>query len=195
MKKITFLFLFVTQFVFAQVPSPKSHFGFSIGDNYHLATFTQTEAYFQKVAKASPRVKLQSIGKTEEGRNQYMLIVSSPKNIKNLAKYKSISQRLARAENLTESEAKALAKEGNMRLEYCSPSWSNRSTSSRRVQTRRRCGFWTIPSSFLYMRIRMDRSWSPTGICAKRILSSVLRNFCLVCMKNTSGMIITGIST
>ena len=112
MKKITFLFLFVTQFVFAQVPSPKSHFGFSIGDNYHLATFTQTEAYFQKVAKASPRVKLQSIGKTEEGRNQYMLIVSSPKNIKNLAKYKSISQRLARAENLTESEAKALAKEG-----------------------------------------------------------------------------------
>ena len=24
------------------VPSPKSHFGFNIGDNYQLATFTQT---------------------------------------------------------------------------------------------------------------------------------------------------------
>ncbi|MHA8106328.1 M14 family metallopeptidase [Aquirufa sp. 5-AUSEE-100C1] len=112
MKKLTLLLFFLAQILVAQVPSPKSHFGFSIGDNYHLATFTQTEAYFQKVAKASPRAKLQSIGKTEEGRNQYMLIVSSPKNIKNLAKYKAISQRLARAENLTESEAKALAKEG-----------------------------------------------------------------------------------
>jgi hypothetical protein len=112
MKKLTLLLFFLAQILVAQVPSPKSHFGFSIGDNYHLATFTQTEAYFQKVAKASPRAKLQSIGTTEEGRNQYMLIVSSPKNIKNLAKYKAISQRLARAENLTEAEAKALAKEG-----------------------------------------------------------------------------------
>ena len=112
MKKITLLLLFVSHITFGQVPSPKSHFGFSIGDNYQLATFTQTEAYLQKVAKASPRVKLQSIGKTEEGRNQYMVIVSDPKNIKNLAKYKAISQRLARAEGLSESEAKALAKEG-----------------------------------------------------------------------------------
>ena len=112
MKKITFLFLLLSQLILAQVPSPKSHFGFSIGDNYHLATFTETEAYLQKVAKASPRVKLQSIGKTEEGRNQYMVIVSDPKNIRNLAKYKAISQRLARAEGLSESEAKALAKEG-----------------------------------------------------------------------------------
>ncbi|MEN9386041.1 MAG: hypothetical protein RLZZ185_782, partial [Bacteroidota bacterium] len=87
MKKLTLLLFFLAQILVAQVPSPKSHFGFSIGDNYHLATFTQTEAYFQKVAKASPRAKLQSIGTTEEGRNQYMLIVSSPKNIKNLAKY------------------------------------------------------------------------------------------------------------
>jgi len=112
MKKFILLLLLLAHIIVAQVPSPKSHFGFSIGDNYHLATFTQTEAYFQKVAKASPRAKLQSIGKTEEGRNQYMLIVSSPKNIKNLAKYKAISQRLARAENLNEAEAKSLAKEG-----------------------------------------------------------------------------------
>lgn len=112
MKKINLVFLFISYFVFGQVPSPRSHFGFSIGDNYHLATFTQTEAYLNKVAKASPRIKLQVIGKTEEGRNQYMAIVSDPKNIKNLAKYKAISQRLARAENLSEAEAKALAKEG-----------------------------------------------------------------------------------
>ena len=94
------------------IPSPKEHFGFSIGDNYHLANFTQTEAYFQKVAASTNKVKLQIIGKTEEGRNQYMLIVSDPANIKQLAKYKAISQKLARAEQLSEDEAKQLAKDG-----------------------------------------------------------------------------------
>lgn len=95
-----------------QVPSPKQHFGFNIGDNYQLANYTQTEAYFKKVAASSDRVKLVDIGPTEEGRRQYMVVVSSPENIKNLSKYQDISQRLARAENLTDAQANALAKEG-----------------------------------------------------------------------------------
>lgn len=98
---------------FAQsVPSPKDHFGFEIGDDYQLANFTQTEAYFKKLADASDRVELTSIGLTEEGRNQYMLIISSPANLKNLAKYKDISQKLARAEGLTPEQAKTLAADG-----------------------------------------------------------------------------------
>ena len=107
--------LFLSCFVSTQaqnIPSPKEHFGFNIGDNYQLATFTQTEAYFQKLAASSSKVKLQVIGKTEEGRNQYMLIVSDPANIKQLAKYKSISQKLARAESLSDEEAQQFAKEG-----------------------------------------------------------------------------------
>jgi len=94
------------------ITSPKEHFGFSIGDNYHLATFTQTEAYLKKLAIESNKVKLQTIGKTEEGRNHYMMIVSDPSNLKRLAQYKSISQKLARAENLSPAEAAQLAKEG-----------------------------------------------------------------------------------
>lgn len=113
MKKYTLVFVCLSFFSLAQsIPSPKSHFGFPIGDNYQLATFIQTEAYLKKVAAVSPRMKLQSIGKTEEGRNQYMAIVSDPANIKNLAKYKAISQKMARAEGLSESEASQLAKEG-----------------------------------------------------------------------------------
>jgi hypothetical protein len=93
-------------------PSPKQHFGFNIGDDYQLATYTQTAAYFQKLAATSDRVKLVDIGLTEEGRHQYMLVVSSPENIKHLARYQQISQQLARAEGLTEQQAKALAEEG-----------------------------------------------------------------------------------
>ena len=116
MQRIAFVFcLLISTITFSQtqnVPTPLSHFGFSIGDNYHLATFTQTEAYLQKVAASTNKVKLVSIGKTEEGRNQYMVIVSDPANLANLQKYKSISQRMARAEGISATEAKQLANEG-----------------------------------------------------------------------------------
>jgi hypothetical protein len=115
MRKLISFCVVLFSFVLTQaqtIPSPKSHFGFNIGDNYHLATFTQTEAYFKKLAAASNKVKLQVIGKTEEGRNQYMLIVSDPSNINQLTKYKSISQKMARAEDLSDADAKQLAKEG-----------------------------------------------------------------------------------
>ena len=94
------------------IPTPGEHFGFSIGDDYMLANFTQTEAYFKKLAATSDRVRMISIGKTEEGREQPMLIVTSPNNLKKLDEYKSISRRLALAENLSDAEAKALAASG-----------------------------------------------------------------------------------
>jgi len=94
------------------IPSPKEHFGFSIGDNYQLANFTQTEAYFKKLAAASDRAKLIEIGKTEEGRSQFMMIVTSPENLQKLDHYKDISRQLAHAEGLTDEQAHTLALEG-----------------------------------------------------------------------------------
>lgn len=98
---------------FAQstIPTPKSHFGFNIGDDYHLANFTQTEAYFKKLEAASDRLKLVEMGQTEEGRTQYMIVASSPNNIRNLDKYQEISQKMARAE-ISEEEARQLSLEG-----------------------------------------------------------------------------------
>src|SRR5258708_10752463 len=111
---ISILF-FITSLTHAQaqpIPSPKEHFGFSIGDNYQLANFTQTEAYFRKLAASSDRAKLIGIGQTEEGRSQFTMIVTSPENLKKLDHYKSISQQLAHAEDLTDEQAHALAAEG-----------------------------------------------------------------------------------
>ncbi|MFD2034881.1 M14 metallopeptidase family protein [Belliella marina] len=94
------------------IPSPREHFGFGMGDDYHISTYSQTEAYFKKVAEISDRAKLVSIGKTEEGRDQWMMIVTSPENHKNLDRFKEISVKMARAESLAESEARDLADEG-----------------------------------------------------------------------------------
>ena len=96
----------------AKITSPKEQFGFTIGDDYRLANYTQLTAYLKKLDAESDRMKLESIGRTAEGREQWMAIVTSPANHKNLAHYKEIAGRLARAEGLTDDQAKALAKEG-----------------------------------------------------------------------------------
>ncbi len=78
---LLFSFAFI-QTVFAQqITSPKEHFGFNIGDDYQLATFTETEQYFKKLDQQSDRLLYTVIGKTEEGRDQCMLIISSPENL------------------------------------------------------------------------------------------------------------------
>jgi hypothetical protein len=96
----------------AQITTPKEHFGFNIGDDYHLATYTQFESYVRMLADESPRMVLEEIGQTSEGRPQLMAIITSPENHQRLARYKDISRRLALAEGLTDEEARALAKEG-----------------------------------------------------------------------------------
>lgn len=98
---------------FAAVPTPKEHFGFNIGDDYQLANYTQTEAYFKKVtAAASDRMKLVDIGPTGEGRRQYMIVATSPENMAKLEHYREIAAKLARAEGLSDAEARKLADEG-----------------------------------------------------------------------------------
>lgn len=105
-------FIGVTPIKAQNVPTPKEFFGFNIGDDYKLANYTQAEGYFKKVAAASDRVLLKEIGKSEEGRTQYVMVISSPANLKKIDRYKEISQKLARAENLTDQEAAKLALEG-----------------------------------------------------------------------------------
>jgi len=114
MKQLLLIFLLGSTILTSaqKIPTPAQHFGFSIGDDYMLATFTQTEAYFKQLAATSDRVRMITIGKTEEGRDQPMLIVSSAANLTKLDEYKSISRRLALAENLSDADARALAASG-----------------------------------------------------------------------------------
>jgi hypothetical protein len=95
-----------------RITSPKEFFGFNIGDDYQLATYTQFMAYWKKIDAESNRMVVEEIGKTAEGRPQLMAIITSPENFKNLARYKQIAQRLALAEGVTDEQAKAMAKEG-----------------------------------------------------------------------------------
>ena len=92
-----------------KITTPKEEFGFNVGDDYMLATYTQFEKYVQKLAKESDRMKLVDIGKTAEGRTQWMSIVSSPENIRNLSRLKEISHRMATAEGVNEEAARSMS--------------------------------------------------------------------------------------
>src|SRR5262245_53969586 len=80
------------------VTSPRQFFGFNIGDDYQLATYTQLAEYWQKLDKESDRMRVVEIGKTAEGRPQLMSIVTAPENFKKLDRYKEIARRLALAD-------------------------------------------------------------------------------------------------
>ena len=96
----------------AKVTSPEKQFGHVIGADYELPNYADLTAYWKKLDKESNRMKLVSIGKTEEGRDQLMAIVSSPGNLRNAEKYRNMAKRLALAKGVTEEDARKLAKDG-----------------------------------------------------------------------------------
>ncbi len=106
------LLVVVTAFGQSRITSPKAQFGFNLGDDYQLTNYVQLSEYWKKLAQQSDRMKLEEIGTTAEGRPILMAIITSPENHKKLNRYKEISRRLALAEGLTDTQARALAAEG-----------------------------------------------------------------------------------
>jgi hypothetical protein len=94
------------------VTTPAQQFGANVGDDYFLATYTQLEEYWARLARESDRLRVVDIGRTEEGRRQWMAVVSSPENLERLDRYRSIARRLALAEGVSDADARALAAEG-----------------------------------------------------------------------------------
>ncbi len=96
----------------ADITPPEKAFAQPIGSDYFLADYTAYEAYLKSLAAQSDRMKLVDIGKTEEGRTQWMAVVSSPANLAKLDRLKEISRKLAKAEGVSREEAAKLAAEG-----------------------------------------------------------------------------------
>ncbi|HEU5210324.1 MAG TPA: M14 metallopeptidase family protein [Longimicrobiales bacterium] len=96
----------------SRVTTPEQHFGHAIGSDYWLPDYTAFQAYWQKLAGESDRMVLDTIGTTAEGRPQLMAIITSPENHTRLDRYREIARQLARAEGLTDEQARALAREG-----------------------------------------------------------------------------------
>lgn len=95
----------------AAITTPKQALGHDLGEDYFLASYRQLQTYWKTLDAQSDRAQLVEIGKTSEGRPQYMMVVSSPENLKALDRYRDIAAKLAKGE-VSEAEARKLAGEG-----------------------------------------------------------------------------------
>ncbi len=93
----------------AQPPTPESVLGHKPGDDFYLATYSESLAYFQKLAASTNKLKLVNIGKTSRGLDWYVAVISSPANLAKLDQYKDAARRLALVKGLTDAQARELA--------------------------------------------------------------------------------------
>ena len=96
------------------VPSPKDSLGVPPGDDRTLASWGPVVDAFKRRDAASDRVIFEEIGKTTMGAPFVYATISSPENLKNLAKYKEINAKLADPRKIKSNAAaaKQLVKEG-----------------------------------------------------------------------------------
>jgi hypothetical protein len=109
MKSALALFLFTSAIALAQPPTPESVLGHKPGDDFYLASYDESLAYFQKLAASTDKLKLVKVGKTTQGRDWYIALISNAKNLADLNKYKDNARKLALVKGLNDAQARELA--------------------------------------------------------------------------------------
>jgi hypothetical protein len=92
----------------AGVPSPKDVLGHHIGAPGKLTYYADILSYYRALAARSPRVKVITIGKTDEGRECVVAVVASEDSIKNLDQHRANLAQLADPRSLTDAQARAI---------------------------------------------------------------------------------------
>lgn len=94
-----------------KVPTPEKVLGYVVGTPNKLTYAKDIYRYMRELEKASPRVKVFSIGKSEEGREMILVAVSDEANVQKLERFKDITAKLADPRKITDDEAKKLIAE------------------------------------------------------------------------------------
>jgi hypothetical protein len=92
----------------AGIPTPKEALGYHIGTPQKLTYTSDIYRYYRALEAKSPRVKVLSIGKTDEGRECLVVVIASEETIKNIDTYRGYLAKLADPRNLTEAQAKEI---------------------------------------------------------------------------------------
>jgi len=96
----------------ATVPTPEKILGHIVGAPDVLTYSKDIYHYYDELAKASPRVKVFRVGKSEEGRDFLLIAVSDEANIAQLDRLKEITAKLADPRKITDAEAQQLISSG-----------------------------------------------------------------------------------
>ncbi len=94
------------------LPTPEAVLGFRIGTEKKLADYHQLVDYLRKLDAASDKIQLENLGKTTEGNDFTMAVISSPANLRQIEEWRKIQTRLADPRDLPEAESAKLMARG-----------------------------------------------------------------------------------
>jgi hypothetical protein len=96
-----------------KVPTPEKVLGYAVGTPNKLTYTKDQYRYYQELQKATPRVRLFTAPeKSEEGREQMLVLVGDEANLARLERYKEITSKLSDPRRINDAEAQALISEG-----------------------------------------------------------------------------------
>jgi hypothetical protein len=96
-----------------KIPSPEKILGYAVGTPNRLTHVADLNRYYRALAAASPRVRVfVAPEKSEEGREQLIVVVSDEANLAKLDRYKEITAKLADPRTISASDAQQLVSEG-----------------------------------------------------------------------------------
>jgi hypothetical protein len=96
----------------AAVPTPQSHFGHEIGADRTVLDWDRVVSYFHALEKESPRIRVQELGKTAEGRPLIAAFLAAPETLQHLDRYIEIQKKLADPRITPASELEPLIAKG-----------------------------------------------------------------------------------
>src|SRR5689334_17586516 len=93
----------------AGIPTPKDVLGYYIGAPAKLTYYADILKYYRALEKAAPsRVKIETIGKSDEGRELVIVWVSSEENIRNLQRNRDNLAKLADPRGMSDDQVRQL---------------------------------------------------------------------------------------
>jgi hypothetical protein len=98
----------------AQIPDPKTFFGFTPGDDRQMFNYEKLMEYMFLLEKSSPLVDIEQSGKTEFGKPMYIIFISSESNIQALPRLRDINRQLALDEIPEGVSPQSLIEEGRV---------------------------------------------------------------------------------
>ncbi len=98
----------------ATAPTPSEFLKFTVGADRTLADYHQIQSYFEALAAASPRIKIEKLGQTTENNDLIMAVITSPENMNQLDHYKEIARKLADPRGLSPQQIDELVRDGKL---------------------------------------------------------------------------------
>jgi hypothetical protein len=108
--------LFASALSAASAPTPSEYLKMPIGADKTLADYRQMTAYFRALEKASPRVKIEVLGKTTLGEDMLMVVITSEENQKNMKAIQAAAKKLADPRGVPDADLEKIARDGKVVL-------------------------------------------------------------------------------